>query len=276
MFDTNLTRRPKAPPIWVRALPIVGLVALVAIAIGVLAVKGERAETRHRIGEAKNEQVALAQMKSTFDDLSASKAGARVDTRVQATGEAGEIEGAVKQLAATVAAERDSYHAEITALGFPGFLAPQQLATENLGEVHAKLVRAKAVEEKYRALSDGLNVQFEGWVNKTSLSPDHKAQLVANFNQGWASGAPVRDQVWNDEASLIGQYDGLVVMLSRDRGAWRLQGGHKLAFTSPSVLSAYNSYIMNIRTLAADQAQLRQEKVRSTDNQFQDLIGQVN
>ena len=73
MFDTNLTRRPKGSPIWVRALPIVGVVAFVLIGIGVLAVKGERALVRHEVGEARNEKVAVAQMKSAFDSLAASK-----------------------------------------------------------------------------------------------------------------------------------------------------------------------------------------------------------
>jgi hypothetical protein len=276
MFDTNLTRRPKGQPIWVRALPIVGVVAFVLIGIGVLAVKAERALVRHEVGEARNEKVAVAQMKSAFDSLAASKPGAPVDTQVQATGEAGTVEGVVKRLAATVAANRDGYHAEVGSLGFPGFLAPQQLASENLGEVHAKLVRAEAIERKYRAMSDGLNLQVEDWVNASDLTPDHKSQLLDSFNRGWASGGSVRNQMWNDEEGLLSQYDGLVGLLWRDRSSWRLQGGHKLAFTNPAVLSAYNANIINIRNLAADQTQLRQAKVRATDDQFQNLIGQMN
>jgi hypothetical protein len=275
MFDTRLTPRPKGPPIWVKAIPIVCALGLGVAGVVFLGIKADDAATARQEKDAQNQRLALQEMRSSFDSLAHSKPGGQVDTQVRATGEAGEVEGAMKHLVEIVAANRDNYHAELVGLGYPGFLAPGALQNEDLRAVHAKLLRAEAIEQKYRALNEGLSDAYHDWVNKSAITDAHKAQLLSSFDRGWQNGAAVRQQLWDEEGQILGQYDGMVVLLSHTRGAWRAQG-HKIEFTDPAVLRAYNGYIMNVRALASAQAELKHRDENTMDQQLDAQISETN
>ena len=200
------------------------------------------------------------------------KGGAPVDVRPTARGDAGTLEAIARQLIAQVAADRQHYGAEISALGFPGFMAPERLATDRgLHATRARLTQAAAVVEKYRALQMSRIRDYRDAVAKAGISDVDKQAALARIDSDVSENVIRINRSWDLEADILGEYKQAVEVLARAQGDW-VVFHHTLRFSRPADLQAFNSHVQNARNLGKQETEDQAEAREKFDQQMSKAI----
>jgi len=217
--------------------------------------------------------VALRGIRAAVTEArNAQHGGPSVDVRPTARGDAGVVEGAAKQLLAQVVADQKSYLAEISALGYPGFMAPERLAADRgLRTTRARLSQAQAIIQKYRALHGARLRGYRDGINQSSLSEPTKQQLVSQLDADYSARMAETDRLWDLEAQMFGEYQQAVEGLARAEGRWTARG-HALVFYDHADLVAYNSHIQRAKSDAQAESALREANRVKVNNELSKLI----
>lgn len=252
------------------------LAAFAIVAAGTLLVFGLSAGLswleRRQGDEAAQERTAVAEMRSSLQQVRDRQG--RIDTRPKANGPAGQAEAFFKRFAAQALADQVSYRTEIAALGFPDFLKPQRLATENLSAVLTKLRQAHGIVGRYRALSEQRVAEARASVSRLDLTDYQKSQLLAGMDSTAASAAIQRTQMWDFEEQMVEGYEGMVQVLARGRRDWRFSGG-KLRFSNAGVMNSYNEQVLRVQALAGQEAALRNQALEKVDQRLSRAADEV-
>lgn len=184
---------------------------------------------------------------------------ATFDPTIRATGEAGELERLMKDLARDVMTQHQQYLAELKALGFPNILAGRQLAADpTLAKTRARLAQAAKVVDKNRALTLQRVDAFKAAVMRSKLSGRHKAELINSVDLELSQAGPSGGRPWEIDAAGIAEYQATVEDLARARGRWILQGD-RIMFRRPEDLAVFNSHVARIQSLSGESRQIKQD-----------------
>jgi hypothetical protein len=241
---------------------VIHLPIIVAVSFAVnMAIMGLAIINAQRDGradaQARQAHAAMADLRASVNGLVRSGFDpASIDTRDTIGGEAGQATQLEKAWLARRATDRANYRTELTALGYPEVLEPQNLAHEDLAATEAKLVQAIFVERKYHALNDQRFADFSKTVNDSGLSPATKAGIVAGFERSQAADNGQRAQLWSLEDQILSEYAAAVSQLATSRDGWRYEEG-KLRFSNPALLRSYNAHVLAAQGYAQQEEAIR-------------------
>lgn len=253
-----------------KAAPYLIILVVVALAangtIGLVA----RDVADHQSDQQSRE--ATADLRSALENLGRRGVSATIDTTPRGGGDAAISEGLLKQEWASLLANQKTYLAEVHALGIPDALRPERLAHENLAATAANIVKAKDVEARHRSIEDGLIADFRAKVVSSSMSGDHKRQVLASLDNGAADDKSRRDQRWLLDASFLDEARGAVLVMQRSRGEWIYARG-KLLFFDRRTLQAYDTYVVAMQSDAASARALRAQNLQLAEDSLGDVLG---
>jgi hypothetical protein len=212
---------------------------------------------------ARYERVQKAEVRTAADEMEASvralansgSAAPRVDTKPRAAGEAGEFERVFKAHFAKLQDDQQAYRRDIAASGLLDALKPDHLARDsNVRAARASLTQARALVKSYRARYDARRAELRDSVQHSALTPADKAGLIAGMDRAAVETNP--DEMWDLEDRCLDEMEAAVEILRRPHGVWIVRS-HKLLFTDPADLQAYQMHIAALHGLAQQETALR-------------------
>jgi hypothetical protein len=239
---------------------------IVAADIG-LVVLVDRAALRADAVRAQN-ATALSEMRATVRQAAETTGPVVIDTTPKAQGEAGLVEGLTKRFVAVLVADRVAYRTDLKSLGYPTFLAPENLsATGGLRVAGARLKEMRADIARYKALSRSRVADLRTEIAHSSLSEQDKKSMLAGFDHSYADSSAKRDRIWDMEDAIAAEFQQLVGSLGHAKGAW-FAAGRMMRFTSQADLSAYRAHMNKITTLGNQEKLLVAAGKNSTEASF--------
>lgn len=166
--------------------------------------------------------------------------GPALSLKPRSGGEAGQIEGVLRQLIANRIADARELDEALGEIGYPGFMEPAALAAPGaLAQARPKLVAMKLLFEKFRARQDQRLYDTYKALEALSLSPDLEERLLNDYNGAVERARADRTRYWDLQYAAAFELQQEVEVLRR--GHWR-RGGDRFAFTSQADLDAFNEH----------------------------------
>jgi hypothetical protein len=209
---------------------------------------------------------AASEMQATLREAAKQADAGPVDTRPKASGEAGELERMVKQFYAVLREDQVAYRAELTALGFPAFIQPENIGAPG-GPARARkgLDRMDAVVAKYRARTEQRLTEYRVTIQNAPIRDKYKSGMLAGFDESMVARKPDRDRLWNLEQDIVDEYRAVVTLLEHPKGRWTADAkGYR--FESRADLKAFNGHVAKAQDLAQEQERLRQQTLDRTQD----------
>jgi hypothetical protein len=235
-----------------RGVPYLLILLFFAVAVqgaALVLLRGAAADQNAQVRTAANDlEGAISSLKTS--------PGVKVNTRAKATGEAGELERLLKTYIANIQSDRDAYLAELRAAGVLDALKPEHLARDRtLRATCASLAAGKAIVKKYRERYHARKLELRQAIERSEMTPADRRAMLASLDRAEAHGDP-GDQVWDVEDAYLDEMDATAADLQHARGRWAVQN-HRLMFSNPADLQAYNQHIANLQGLAQRERDLR-------------------
>lgn len=175
--------------------------------------------------------------------------------------------------------EQITYNAFITAIDLrkkytnalnkSGFAKPlnANFLAEDESLVKSKKIFADArkVINHHKELSiNSIYLQLKKDINNLNISPKDKKDALFYLKQGF-SNEGVHKKVWQLEIKVLDSFYALINYLHRNRKEWEPNENGVFIFLSEKTLTAYDSYIAEIDSIAKQQASLQLDSLKNIE-----------
>ena len=194
-----------------------------------------------------------AETHTAASEISAAMADAladgEVDRGVVQTGDAGKLEVIYKALGADLAANQRGFRTEIDVLAVPYAMEPRYLAEPGgLARARAKIMRARELVAKYRALHNSRTDRARRWIETSSIKEKRKTAALAELDTYLAGQEARIDKALDRYAAACTELEGMVGVLERSKGHWRATPDG-IGFARRSDLEAYRAHATKAREI---------------------------
>jgi len=204
-------------------------------------------------------------------DNSQSAGSRRVDGPVTADGAFGKLEGLIKTFVNQMLTERQSYLAEMTAIGWPHVLDNNRIAGDpKLVESERIVQKAGDLVRKHGASTAALYPKMRKTIEDMSVTPALKSEMLRGFDHGAGQSVPQLQEYWDLEADIVSQVNTIFELLAARNGGWEVRDG-KLLFANQADLDAYNTQINAIQTDAAKERAIHEKAIAGARKTLQSL-----
>jgi hypothetical protein len=249
----------------------VTLLAVVAVTEILVISAVENSDQFYVYQQKEQARTAAHEIAQAFSHSVNPSSAAPFDTRVQAKGEAGEVERLVKGLVVSVEADRVNYVNELRAAGFPDCLKPAALAADpSQRTTRRKLESVRRIVAKYRAADDARLTAFRASVVAARLNGALKNQILAAFDKSAAAQRPIRQRWWDLEDAIVVEYQQAVALLAHAQGRWRVEKG-RLEFANLADLNAFRAHLDNVQRMAAEEKSIQARSAQTLQQLAQQL-----
>ncbi len=250
------------------AAPYYVILLGVGLVVGVVTGAAGRANSEAQV------RAANASVRATM--LAVTRGDTKVDTTPQAKGAAGEAEWLVKTYLADCAKDAAAYRAEIAALDPAGLFKAERLARDpGLKDTKARLLKARLIVRRYRALYGQRLTEAQGRIETTTMSDAMKAQARQQFRQGVANAQGFTQAYWDAEEDIVSQSQGAVDVLAASRSRWGVDG-QRVMFARPADMAAFNARMMAVQRAAQAEAAAQAQARAMTQRSLDQLNGAAN
>lgn len=172
------------------------------------------------------------------------------DTRPRATGEAGEVEQALRETFTDILLAARRYNTDMKALGLQD-LSARELGRSDLSDVIGRILRAKLRTSAYR---DEVIARVEGFrekINASHMSPESKRQAIAAFDAGFDRSRDELIRGLDLQMQLLDLTEQQVRFLKRRKGTWAPQNG-VIAFSNRRDMDTFNATAAQMQAVSAE------------------------
>jgi hypothetical protein len=223
----------------------------------------------HRV---QDEKVAAREIGSTLRTLPEVAAGKQsLDTTVSAKGDAGKLEGIMKQWIGEIVDDRRGFEAELERDGYKTLMSPRELAADpGLRGTRAKLRHMRVIVSQYRGRLESRRAELRSRIQASSINPTMKQAVLAGVERSSAGTQAHLDEMASLDDRIVNELDEAVSVLQRAEGRWVVRGG-KLLFVSRNDLFAYQSHVSQAQSAAAQERALQAQAINAVRQQASEL-----
>ena len=103
-------------------------------------------------------------------------------------------------------------------------------------------------------------------IENLRVNEHHKREFARGVNDSWRSNGQIS---WDLEAKLVSEFENVVALLSRTRGAWSVENG-QIVFADESDLSAFNASLNAITELVKKENELQKTAIKLLEDGVSD------
>ena len=239
-----------------------------SIAGALLGVAQQKAEAKQAVAAMNNQWVELMEASTDSYGIPRPIQG-RLDTERKARGEFGEVEGLWKDYIAQAISQRNDYLRELDTMGWARILDPERIARDTtLVESRMMIQRAKEIVEKYERMAGTLLTDARQRIQTLAMSNSSRQEMTSGFDRGMEEAQ--FDGLWALQKGVLSECESSFDLLSRRPKQWVISDG-RILFYDENDLRRFNSCIISIQNLAAEQEKIQQRNALAVSRSFDSM-----
>jgi hypothetical protein len=229
--------------------------------------------------DRRNSDIALASLKdeyaslldNTADSEAITKPIAHLDTAPQASGMAGELERAVKEMMNEMITVHNDYIAGLSAGGWDNVLNPERIiADADMSGSHAIISHAREQIATCRAQSSRVFTKCRAKIETLRIGESARRSMLRGFDANVATSTATMAQLWDLEMRAADEIEKMVAILHRMPRAWSASGG-QFTFERQEDLDGFNASAAQVQSIVKQQADIRAATAEKTKQSLNGL-----